>query len=1092
MSNKSKLFQFKQETAIRDILFIPLFLSLYFVFHFFQDINLELSSFVGRPISVASSEAIDVTKRVSSFYNGFFVFIILALSFSYLIFRIRSILSSIDLQLLNATSVAGTCLLFFQVLGAQLSPTLHLVIAIQLVIVLGIALKAKWKFSNEETVYSGLFTWIITLSFSLYFLQAQLFAFAGISGSQSMPVFICSFSSVLLIYYFLLQGSKPFSARIVRSNIFITAPLAWIPLLSVAATEFYMILNQHAIHKPGTVLFYALLLVFIILWMVYRNLKWKKLGDVDDLDHFPLLGKSWFPALCIGIAALAAYKPVVSVQVDWFEDANKILPLQQWFEFGKIPFLDTFSSHALSDFGTGILFGILNAYHPYGGFVYSFIIPVAVAVLIYYFIFRITDNGFIALFVALFYPYTEFIIPSYYNLVPISILALMNVYRKQSPLNYFTFFLVLVLMVFWRIDLGSANLVAGIGALVTLCFAVPDFKTNRKELLKGLTLVAGGTILIFLVTLILYSGSLFGRISEALAYMSSFQSYGLKELSNTKDIKYFSLYFVLPVAVLLALAHAFYRLIKNKENSKQITYLSLSILFLGIFFLVNFQRGLVRHTLAEYWDTALTSYGFLILALGVFFNHRFRENRAILFFIFISASTLLVVNYKFSSPELTRNNLYFSAKQEMHNSFAGLSFDSRIDRAPENANNASNYHELDAFMKNNFADSSTFLDFSNSPMLYHYLNRVTPNYFCQIPHTAHNDKLQADLLEELKNYDIPVVVFSNVPYNFWDNLDGIPNTLRHYRISEYIYTHYKPYAIINKHCIWLKRDTELPPIAVKKLIDLNSLSGLEVKGGSMLDSATVQGLKEETIRIKNICQEPVSLADSLKYYMNLRLFSTGQGSFAVLATYSGPAGKETRKSEHKMLAGQSSPFIILENKAGEQFLESIELLFPAGGAYSLSSIQVCASNLLPDLYSTQAQEHGLKFIPYVWGNYDESAKQTRENKPAMLFDQKYLMEADREIRIKSPTVGDKSEGNYLVLKARSISENPVTVILNYGYQNEKYGGFTFTVMNSEETKDYRIRISSQYNWTDKEIEWISLYSVGEGIELESVQLIKGD
>ena len=824
MADKNRIFIFKEETALRDILFIPLFLSLYLVYHFFKDTGFHLESFTGRPISVATSEAIDIGKRVGSFYNGFGVFVLLALSFTYLIFKVRQFLLSDDLHLLNASSAAGICLLFFQLFGAEMSPSLHLVIAIQLVIFLGIILKSRWKFHNDENIYSALFVWVISLSFSLYFLQVQLFQLAGISGGQSLPVFLCIFSSVLLLYYFLLQRTQAFNSSIVHANIFTTVPLAFLPLLSVMATEFYMILNQHNIHSPGIKFIYFVLLFLILAWMAYRNIKWRRSAKTEQVDLLQILSRTWFPILCTGVAALAFYKPIVSVSVDWFEDANRILPLQQWFDFGKLPFLDTFSSHAFSDFGPGVLFSVLNGYNPLGGFVYQFLVPVLVTLVIYLFVFRITQNGLIAIFLALFYPYSDFILPSYYNLIPVTILALLNIYRKQSVTNYSAFFTVLVLMIFWRIDLGSANLVAGIGGLLILCAAVPGFKADYRQLLKGFLLVSVGTLAVFLIAVLFYEGNIFKRISEAVGYMSSFQSYGLKDLSGVKDIKYYFLYFILPIAVFLSAAHALLKLVRNKDQQQSITSLALSILFLSIFFFTNFQRGLVRHTLAEQWDTALTSYGFFILAAGVFFNARFRNNKAISFFLFISISTLVVINYKFSSPDLTKNNIYFVAKQQMQLQVFIPPSHAKINRVTEAADIAENYNELNAFLKNNFPDSSTFLDFSNSPMLYHYLGRITPNYFCQIPHTAHNDKMQRDLLDGLKKYNIPVVIFSNVPVTFWDYLDGIPNTLRHYRISEYIYSNYKPYAILSRHSVWIRKDVDLKEFGTNHLVDLKNLS----------------------------------------------------------------------------------------------------------------------------------------------------------------------------------------------------------------------------------------------------------------------------
>ncbi|MBP6335011.1 MAG: hypothetical protein KA444_06010 [Bacteroidia bacterium] len=1078
--------------AVREFLFIPLFFSLYLVYYLFHDAGFQLESFEGRSISIATAEGIDIHKRVSTFYRAILLFILAVPALTYLIQKSTRLLSTADLQLLNASSAAGFCLLFFHLLGADMNPSLHLILAFQFVVFIGIGLKSIWKFDDFEKIYTSLVVWIAALSFSLYFLQLQMLALSGITGTPSMPVFLGVFSASLLFFYFLVQRTKPFSAAWMQRTIQVSSPLAFIPLLSVLSTEVYMILNQHNIHTISIAPIYFTLLALLFIRMFLRNRNWKEDDSLEIINHSYTVGRTWLPILAGCIAALATYSAIVIPKIDGFEDANRVLPLQQFFDFGKFPFLDIFSSHALSDFGPGALFSILNGNNALGGFVYQFIIPVLVTLVIYYFLFRITGNGLIAFFTAIFYPYSDFILPSYYNLIPVTALALMNIYRKQRICNYFIFFLVLVLMIFWRIDLGSANLVAGISGLLILRFAVKEFNTDTTKLLKGL----GLTILVMLLGIVtafmLHEENIFRHLSEAIGYMSSFQSYGLKDLSGAKDMKFYSLYFVLPLAVLLSAAHAAWRLFRNEEEKKEITLLALSILFLTIFFFANFQRGLVRHTLAEHWDTALTSYGFFIIAISVFFSTRFRNSKAIGFFSFILISTLLISNYKFSTPDLLRNNMYSVAALNLQKPIFSQEFQGKINRTPEPKEVLENYAALDKFMKDHFSDTSTFLDFSNSPMLYYYLHRITPNYFCQIPHTAHNDMLQQQFLDGLNKYDIPVVVFSNVPGNYWDNLDGIPNTLRHYQISEYIYRNYNPYAILNQHSIWLKKSISLKDNSGSREIELTQLRNLEIRGGTLLDSIRIQAFADEPVRLKNLLASPVSLQDSLHYYLSLSILSGAQGTLSVISGFSGQQGSETRKTDIRVAHGYSEPFIILDKKPGEDFLQTLELHLPAGGTYDIKSIDLIQCNYLPDLQSKQALEHSLKFIPYVWGSFDKIDQSQKSKNIASLTAQSFKQQADREIRFTLPPIQHKENGNYIRIKARAIGENNCDLILNYGKENEKLGGFVFTVKNSKELKEYKLRISSQYNWQNKEATWISLYPSGAELEIEQIELETGD
>jgi len=49
-------------------------------------------------------------------------------------------------------------------------------------------------------------------------------------------------------------------------------------------------------------------------------------------------------------------------------------------------------------------------------------------------------------------------------------------------------------------------------------------------------------------------------------------------------------------------------------------------------------------------------------------------------------------------------------------------------------------------------------------------------------------------------------------------------------------------------------------------------------------------------------------------------------------------------------------------------------------------------------------------------------------------------------------------------QATNRSSNPASVILNYGIDRSKSGGFIFTIPQETTEKNYLVRISSQYNW----------------------------
>ena len=115
------------------------------------------------------------------------------------------------------------------------------------------------------------------------------------------------------------------------------------------------------------------------------------------------------------------------------------------------------------------------------------------------------------------------------------------------------------------------------------------------------------------------------------------------------------------------------------------------------------------------------------------------------------------------------------------------------------------YLEFKDFLDQNLSQKQSFIDFSNTPILYYYCQRSSPGYFCQNLQNTVDDHLQLALIKAYQSADLPIAVFSHYPRKWFDKTDGIPNTLRYYLIAEYIFLNYEPYSVINGKSIWIKK-----------------------------------------------------------------------------------------------------------------------------------------------------------------------------------------------------------------------------------------------------------------------------------------------
>ncbi|REJ80869.1 MAG: hypothetical protein DWQ44_04600 [Bacteroidetes bacterium] len=1089
MNNTHQHLNIPQDKApLRDYLFIPLFFTLYLAFAFFNDTGFNLEHFAERPISLASAEGIDVTKRSSQFYK-ILLFILSAGGILFqLTVRIQDFLRRDVLQILNGTAMAGFVLLFFHMLGTDVSDLIKMIIAVQIAAISGNFLfRTDNELLNQET-FLKLFIWTLAVSYSVSFIPYHVISLSGAEIRFPLWMLFCVY--VIMILFFIRKKAPALvdENEVLNRLALFSLPLAFIPASLVLATEISLIFNQAADRHIKPLFFYLLLLGLILIWAFFR---YRHIAKQKPFSGNNILSE-WLAIISAGIALMAFYKPTISVNPDLFEDANRVLPVMQYFEFGKIPFIDSFASHALQDFLTGFLYAMLNGYHPLGGFVYNFIIPVTVVLLIYKLVFRITKSIGLAFFISVCYPYTDFIFPNYYNLIPLSILALLSLTEKQSVKNYVLFFLSVIFMIFWRLDLGAANLIASGLCFILLAYASERFKVNFRNLIKGFMFIAIPLLLAFSAALMLRQGEVLSRFSEALGYVSSAQSYGLRDLAHGKDIRYFSLYFFMPMAVILAGVYAFLRIRKNHFVRAEHLHLSVTILFMSLFFIANFQRGLVRHTLAENWDTALTSFGFFIIAASVLYHPRLQSKSPLLSFYFLLAATLVVVNYKYNTPDFSRKSTYSLAvagmrSPEFHKA-GSESFERITDTGIETHGG---FDALKKFLNLNIPATSTFLDFSNTPMLYHYTSRIVPDYFCQLPHTAHNEKMQNKLLDNFHAYDIPVVAFSNVPYTYWDALDGIPNSVRHYRIAEYIYRNYRPETILNKHTIWVKKDAKINRGEVEEIASIKDISELEISNAVRKDSNIVTIPNGESL-VKGILKSPIHLKDEKSYCILIDFAAEHQGSMTVITALRKSEEKVYQKTEMRFSSGLNNLFVMIERESGENIMEEIELRLQENNQIRFLSLKVIGEDLPRDYFSFQPVDFNLKKIPFYWGNYDDENLASKSKVLNVIVDNALNVKAGHEIRFRLPENPDKSEGNYILITAKAAQGSNTDVIMNYGKSEKKNGGFSFNISSEPDLKKYKIRISTQFNWWNSSNDWLSLYPISSDIEIKKIELLSGD
>jgi hypothetical protein len=117
------------------------------------------------------------------------------------------------------------------------------------------------------------------------------------------------------------------------------------------------------------------------------------------------------------------------------------------------------------------------------------------------------------------------------------------------------------------------------------------------------------------------------------------------------------------------------------------------------------------------------------------------------------------------------------------------------------------FSDLERTLDTYLGPRDRLFDFSNNPMLFHYLlDRLPSTRYFHVS-MAIRKHTQTDLVKELERRPPKLVVFSSSPAFGLPAWDGISNQVRHYDVSQYILDHYRP--VLDSHSFVLMARNDL-------------------------------------------------------------------------------------------------------------------------------------------------------------------------------------------------------------------------------------------------------------------------------------------
>ena len=142
---------------------------------------------------------------------------------------------------------------------------------------------------------------------------------------------------------------------------------------------------------------------------------------------------------------------------------------------------------------------------------------------------------------------------------------------------------------------------------------------------------------------------------------------------------------------------------------------------------------------------------------------------------------------------------------------------------------------------------------------------------------------------------------------------------------------------------------------------------------------------------------------------------------------------------------------------------------------------------------TKAVELGLG-EPYPIEMIDKIDRLIEENKLYELNTLAFTLPANTPQRFTfNPVDVASRRSNYIILKARNLTPGKsFPMIVSFGSDSGKNGGFVLAISESEEEKTYLFRIGAQYKWFSENNNWIELISENDDVEVSLVMISRSN
>lgn len=567
--------------------------------------------------------------------------------------------------------------------------------------------------------------------------------------------------------------------------------------------EFVNILNQHGVFVTHLRRWYLVCvmgtaLVGMGMYFLFRKKDWQ----------LPEPKQIVYPCLLLGITALSVQLPLENIYTaDLFESANYSVLIGDFLNFGDIPIVDHYGGHMMSGVWEGIIYGLVNK--DYAGAVLS---PYAaysrlIVVLCFYWLVKKIWNADSAFWTTLFFPFLS--LWEYFGQGILIAVAILAYIRKNTYGRAILVWLACVWVALYRLDLGAAFIIAGVFSLACYIISQKNWKVARQLgiTLLGYAVAFGG---LWCVLCWVSDVNPVNRLMEFLALSASNQNWSYSSIGNPQLTAYAVCYLVLPFGIIAMMLYLFlptpFR--KKLEIEKWIL-----LILMGVSYLGNFSRGLVRHSVVEMSIYVIVFSAYIFIAM--FTASRISPK------LFVPALAAFVLcGGLLSSANVPTGQGIADVSAGKTGEFVNtwkpggmweqLNEEQRIaDRVQLNPDQVEVLQPIGDIFDQILKEEETYVDYANISFAYSYFGKRSPVYVSQSPLQLAGDYTQECFIDQLRaNLEkVPVCLLPmNKTRGIASSLDFVANNVRYYRVAEFIYQNYVPLCAAGDIAIWCLHD----------------------------------------------------------------------------------------------------------------------------------------------------------------------------------------------------------------------------------------------------------------------------------------------